>query len=240
MNIVIELTVARLKPAIKHLGLSVVLLDPPNRPECLKEWEVRDVEGLVYASIRVLTDDHYITFASDYSLRGKGEISRFSTRDRVDKATEEAYNLASNPPSKLVELENEYLLLEIEEALLQDKIKEAVKQLELDKKRLKGVAGQYRDDWSLKRSKQAEIDKEKTRIENDSLARPVFTVYPQFEEDYVVLKVTPKCVFLRRVPGGGEIRVLKDGSNLDCYSLGARGFDLEATIKRFEEAKKNG
>lgn len=239
MNTVIELTVARLKPAITHLGLSVVNIDPPFYSDYKKQWDVSDVDGLVYATIGVLPNDHDVVFASDYTLRGVGEISRLSTRDRVDKAIGEAYNLASNPPSKLVELENEYLALEIEEGLLRNRIEETAKQIERDKKRLKEVAGVYRDDWSLKRSKQAEIDKEKTRIENDSLVRPVFTVYPQFEEDYRLLKVTPKCVFLRRVKGSGEIRVLKDGSNLDCYSLGARGFDLEATIKRFDEAKKN-
>lgn len=241
MNTVIELTVARLKPAIKHLGLSVLLLDPPYRPECLKEWEVRDVDGLVYASIRVLTDGHYITFASDYSLRGVGEISRFSTRDKVDKAIEEAYNLSFKPPSKLVELENDYLALEIEEELLQNKVKEATKQIELDKKRLNTIGGLWRGDWGLKRSKQEDIKKEKIRLENDLLARPVFRDRPQDEEDYRVSRVTHKCVFLRRAGGSTqEDRIMKDGSNWHLYGFTVKGFDLEATIKRFEEAKNNG
>lgn len=234
MNTVIELTVARLKPALRELGLSVVLLDHPDHDEYLKEWKVKDVNGWIYATVGTLADGH------DVILAKAEDKTRCAICERIDLAIKEAYSLASEPPSKLVELENDYLTLEIEEVLLQGKIKEALKQLELDKKRLKDVAGHYRNDWSLKRNKQAEIDKEKVRIENDCLVRPVFTVYPQFEEDYRVLKVTPKCVFLRLVAGSGEIRVLKDGSNLDCYSLGIRGFDLEATIKRFEEAKKNG
>lgn len=94
--------------------------------------------------------------------------------------------------------------------------------------------------WGLIKQTEQEIHKAKLLLEDAKLAHPVLKGHEGWEEDYVVTRVTPKCLYLRRVGQEHEDRVRTSHSASDNYWVTHRGLDVEATIKRVQELKNNG
>lgn len=117
----------------------------------------------------------------------------------------------------------------------------AIKEAEELAKTLKGEHRQIMggsNGWGLIKQTEQEIHQVRVALADAKLAHPVLKGYEALEEDYVVSRVTPRCLFIRRVGSDQEDRIiLSDSSH---YWVRCRGLDIESTIARFEEAKKNG
>lgn len=118
---------------------------------------------------------------------------------------------------------------------LEGAIKEAEELIKIHNDEHRLIRGRF---GLIEQTEQA-IHTAKLLLDDAKLAHPVLQGHKALEEDYVVSRLTPKCLFIKRAGSYQEDRIILSDSN-NHFWVRHRGLDIEATIARFEEAKKNG